>query len=392
MPSLVMFGAGNIGRGFITPLFKAAGWQVTLVDANDELVTALRAAGCFSLHEVGPGADQLHEVPIDACLHAIEEADAVVAAVAGADLLATSVGLGALPYLGPNIARGLSQRWAAEERPLDILLCENGVQARSILQQALHDHLAPGDAARCERLCGLLRTSIGRMIPSTRPSDDPLRITAESYRKLPFEAVACRAAPPEAAGLIAVSDFDLTERFKLYLHNGTHAALAYGGQRRGCTTLVDCLADAELVARVRAGGSEACQALARAHASDAAAQEAIIAEGTALLDDLFRRYDNPALGDSVARVGRDPWRKLAADDRLLGAARLCLDQAVPAEHLAAAIIDALHWEPADDEPRAAEWRALGDWRARLLAASGLPASDPLVTLMGQVIERSQVVG
>ena len=38
--------------------------------------------------------------------------------------------------------------------------------------------------------------------------------------------------------------------------------------------------------------------------------------------DLLRRFTNRALGDTIFRLGRDPLRKLAPKDRLVGAARL----------------------------------------------------------------------
>jgi mannitol-1-phosphate 5-dehydrogenase len=41
-------------------------------------------------------------------------------------------------------------------------------------------------------------------------------------------------------------------------------------------------------------------------------------------DDLLARMTNPFLRDTVERVGRDPERKLAWDDRLLGTIRMAL--------------------------------------------------------------------
>ncbi|MBT7161496.1 MAG: mannitol-1-phosphate 5-dehydrogenase, partial [Victivallales bacterium] len=37
----VIFGAGNIGRGFIGQLFCESGYAVTFVDVDDELIQAL---------------------------------------------------------------------------------------------------------------------------------------------------------------------------------------------------------------------------------------------------------------------------------------------------------------------------------------------------------------
>jgi mannitol-1-phosphate 5-dehydrogenase len=70
------------------------------------------------------------------------------------------------------------------------------------------------------------------------------------------------------------------------------------------------------------------------------------------LDDLLHRFGNRALGDTVERVGRDPERKMAAGDRLLGAYAAAVEQHVPTRHLSLAVAagaDALRrhegWSP-----------------------------------------------
>ena len=47
MPSLVQFGAGNIGRGFLAPTFAQAEWQVVFIDVDPVLVHALRTRGSY---------------------------------------------------------------------------------------------------------------------------------------------------------------------------------------------------------------------------------------------------------------------------------------------------------------------------------------------------------
>ncbi len=55
------------------------------------------------------------------------------------------------------------------------------------------------------------------------------------------------------------------------------------------------------------------------------------------IDDLLHRFDNTALGDTNERVARDPERKLAAGDRLVGALRSALELALPSRHLSLAV-------------------------------------------------------
>jgi len=66
------------------------------------------------------------------------------------------------------------------------------------------------------------------------------------------------------------------------------------------------------------------------------------------VDDLLERFGNEALGDQVARVGKDLLRKLGPEDRLIGGARLCLEQGVSPEHVVKGIAAALLYdEPTD---------------------------------------------
>jgi mannitol-1-phosphate 5-dehydrogenase len=51
--------------------------------------------------------------------------------------------------------------------------------------------------------------------------------------------------------------------------------------------------------------------------------------------DLLRRFANRALADPISRLARDPLRKLAPADRLVGAATLCLRHGI--------VPDALSW-------------------------------------------------
>ncbi|HYE06748.1 MAG TPA: D-lyxose/D-mannose family sugar isomerase [Planctomycetota bacterium] len=372
MQTLVQFGAGNIGRGFIAPTFTAAGWAVVFVDIDRARIAALNQRQAYLVREVA--AREVRVAPVSGIVG--DDLDAVAGALARCDLAATAVGLGALRHLGRPLAEGLRRR----DRPLDVLVCENGATASEQLRAAVLAHAGADERARLDAALGCVRTSIGRMIPPTAPGGDLLDIDVEPYAHLPVERAAFRGPVPDVPHLDARADFDLVLRQKLYLHNLTHACLAYAGQPRGYVTIPDCMADAALVDGARAAGAEAVEALARAHGRDDRARAAIRAECFALLDDLIARYRNRALGDPVARVARDPLRKLAGDDRLVGAARLCLAQRVAPNAIARHIVLATRYRAAADEPDAARWNDLR--RAGpidvLRAAANLTDTEPLM--------------
>ncbi len=356
MRALVQFGAGNIGRGFIAALAAQSGWRVRFVDVDRARIAELNRRRSYRVIEV------TNESRTERVVREVEgidggDAEAVAEAVAGADLVATAVGLGVLPRLAAPIAEGWRRRRARGGGNLDVLVCENGARATDILREALEAAVPAAERAAIRGTLGVVRTSIGRMIPPTPSEIDALDIAVEPYCHLPVERAAFTAALPAIEHLEARDDFDLVLMQKLYLHNLTHACLAYGGAERGLATIPDCAADAVLAARARAAGDEAAEAISRACARDGAPMERIRAENRALLDSLFARYRNRALADPVRRVARDPMRKLAPDDRLVGAAQLCLAHGVAPRALCGQILTACRYRCAPDEPDAARWNA-----------------------------------
>ncbi|MBR5500513.1 MAG: mannitol-1-phosphate 5-dehydrogenase, partial [Clostridia bacterium] len=57
MKKFVMYGAGNIGRGFIGQLFSNAGYRVGFVDINKEVIGRLNEDGRYPVHVVTTDAN-----------------------------------------------------------------------------------------------------------------------------------------------------------------------------------------------------------------------------------------------------------------------------------------------------------------------------------------------
>lgn len=86
---------------------------------------------------------------------------------------------------------------------------------------------------------------------------------------------------------------------------------------------------------------EGQRALAARYGPEVAGDESDLLE-------IMSRFENAALNDPITRVGRDPRRKLGAEDRLVGAARLAEEVGVRPKKLALAAADAFYFDdPAD---------------------------------------------
>ncbi|MFN8456709.1 MAG: hypothetical protein U0401_18920 [Anaerolineae bacterium] len=187
-------------------------------------------------------------------------------------------------------------------------------------------------------------TVIARMVPPLPPelrAQDPSLIVVEPYLELPVDAAALVGPPPVIVGMQPVAPFSFYTERKLYLHNAGHAVLGYLGYRRGYEYGYEALQDAEILAAVRGAMVESQQALEQKYG---------LADGviTPNREDLIERFYNRALGDTIFRLGRDPIRKLAHNDRLIGAALNALAQGVEPVNLVQGIVAALHFDPPED--------------------------------------------
>ncbi len=115
------------------------------------------------------------------------------------------------------------------------------------------------------------------------------------------------------------------EEAKLFGHNAIHAMLGYMAFQKGYSVMSDIADDTELMGLGReAFLIESGSALI--HKYGKTGEPLFTPEGyRAYAVDLLERMTNRFLNDDVARVCRDPQRKLAYDDRIFGTMRLALD-------------------------------------------------------------------
>lgn len=333
----LMYGAGNIGRGFIGPLMNWSGYQVTFVDVNAELVEQLNRRGEYPLRILSDEGYQDKPVQgVDAILGT--DRKAVVRAIAQCDLMATALGANILPRIAPVIAEGFQSRMKANGSPLNIIICENLPMADEVMREAIKAELPKGERGLVDSMLGLVEASIGRMVPvQTREmrDGDPLRVCVERYGFLPVDKAAFRGEMPKLEGMIPFTPFDFYMRRKLHLHNMGHAVCAYLGAYAGKTYIYEAIADSEIELIVTHAMMESLFSLAAAYNQPF---KPLIDH----VDDLIGRFGNHALGDTCQRVGLDIPRKMRSGDRLIGAALGCLSGGIMPSYIALGAAAALH--------------------------------------------------
>lgn len=319
----VMYGGGNIGRGFIGMLFSMSGYEVTFIDVAQPVIDGLNRDGRYPVRIVSNEGHEDIEVEHVRAVNG-NDREAAAEAIAEADVMATAVGVNVLKFIVPNLAEGIRRRRAWQGGPLNIIICENLVDANKVLEKLLKAELTEEEAAWLDENIGLVEASIGRMVPvqtEEMKAGNPLRVCVERYGFLPVDKAAFRGEIPEIKNMVPYEPFDYYIRRKLYVHNMGHAVCAYLGLYTHREYIYEAIEDSCIQNIVQNAMLESALALSKAYQMPV---ELLVRH----FQDLLSRFKNQALKDTCARVGGDPKRKLSHTDRLIGSSLLCLEHGV----------------------------------------------------------------
>ncbi len=335
----VMYGAGNIGRGFIGQLLSESGYEVSFIDVNMQVIDALNQRGEYTVEILENESNREIQVK-NVCGVNGMDADAVAEAIAQADVMATAVGVNVLPRIAGNIANGLKRRWEkGNTAPFNVIICENLIGADAFLTEKVKEYLSPEECAQFDKSIGMVEASIGRMVPlqtEEMTKGDILRVCVEPYCNLIVDKDAFKGEIPPVENMSAYPKFGLYIERKLFIHNMGHSMAAYFGNLKGYEYIWQAIEDAEIRAMVLHGMMSSAVALAEKY--DVPVDSLYDHVG-----DLIYRFTNRKLGDTVFRVGRDLNRKLSSDDRLVGAMRTCKEMGIKPVFQYAAIASAMQF-------------------------------------------------
>lgn len=348
----VIFGAGNVGRGFLGQLFSESGFEVVFVDIDQPLIEAMRTHGAYTIRLVSNESTQEVRIsPVTGMLSG--DVTAVAEALSEATLGATAVGARVLPYIAPTVAAGIIRRaQKGITEPLNLIVCENLKGAAAIFRGMVEEKLDSAARDYAALHVGFVDTVIGRMVPELPAelrAQDPTLIIVEPYKELPVDRSGFVGPPPRVVGMEPNDNFGLYTARKLYLHNAGHAVLGYLGHLRGYALGYEALEDPDIRAILDGALEESLRGIVATYGADEAWLRAHVA-------DLKGRFANRVLADPALRLARDPLRKLAPGDRLVGAARVAESAGILPAHLAFVIAAGLRFD-APEDPRAQEMQA-----------------------------------
>lgn len=326
MPEVMIFGMGGIGLAYLAPLFHALGKTIWFVERQEDRVRALSEIDYQ--YEVQPGSavSKIGRVSVIA----ESERSSITAHALRVDTIVTAVGVANYENLLETLAAIVQLRYEFWiEEPLNVVFSENFpveddplARLRHHLRQLLDD---PELKVYFDEHVGLVPAIDEAVVPEV--DYDALRkkepivveedgavlfVDRRSWHRVRRDGEP--SLPDLGDRVVFTSTFLPLHMRKLWVHNMAHSLIGYLGHYRGHTMICDAVRDAGIKPIVLRAMEAIGRELYRRWGYHESRQMSL----EEYIDWRWARYDNEGLRDTVARVCRDPGRKLGPNDRLLG--------------------------------------------------------------------------
>lgn len=339
-----IIGGGRIGRGFLTSLLRRNHIEINFFDASKELVKDFEQYKSYTVHVLG---NEKENTTVDGYnSYHIDDSKAWTTELNKANIMFTAVGGKNLSSLGKTIGKNYHQALKEGGTPSFILItCENWMTPADDLQEAIESQLTDEEKKifrdHVDVTQAVIRAS-GTSAPAGEESANPLDTWVQDYWVLPVDGKRIQNhQKPDWQYFEFKDDFGEMLAQKIYTNNTSVALIAYLGYLKGINYVADAANDPEIESILKAGYEEINQALiySLGVSKESQLEFSRVAEA---------KYKNYAIVDEVVRIGRDPIRKLAVDDRLIGPAKMALDAGVTPKAISLATAAAIYFDYSKD--------------------------------------------
>lgn len=292
MSKIVVIGAGKTGRGFLGRLLQEAKKEIVFIDKNEELVKQLNEEKKFEVHFFGGVRDSYKVNNFKAFTW--EEKD-VKQVFEDAELIFVSVGGQNLKDVGAELSKVL---WA--DKHYYIITAENSSKPSAVLKEAI----------------GTENVTVSEStVFCTTIEEEGININSENYPYLQCNAELLEGYVPDVKTVKTISNFSDFLTRKLYTYNAASCVIAYLGWKKGYTNYADAANDEEILALLDKNYEVTNKVLCKEFGYEEQDQKEF-----ALLS--RNKFCDRTIVDTVARNARDPQRKLAKDERIMGPIKL----------------------------------------------------------------------
>ena len=338
MKKAIQFGAGNIGRGFIGSLLSKAGYHVVFADVNTEIIDKINKDKEYTIHVMDTVCSEEKVNDISGVISINNE---IYKEIVEAEIITTAVGPVVLPRIAPTIAKGIALRKEnGVKNYLNIIACENAIKASSQLEEEVKKYLTKDEVDYLEEFVGFTNCSVDRIVPPVK-SENILDVVVENYYEWNVEEKAFKGEIPKIEGMNLVDNLMAYIERKLFTLNTGHAITAYFGYLKGYETIEESIKDEVIYDFVKKAMIESGKGLIAKYNFDEEAHYKYI-------NKIIDRFKNPYLKDDVARVGREPLRKLNENDRLIKPLITARGFNINTDNLLLGVGAALHYDNKED--------------------------------------------
>ncbi len=342
--SCVIFGAGKIARGFVGHLLYLSHIDFCFVEKFDGLADSINERGQYLVNVLG--APDKNTVVTNAKAYKFNESDKIAEAIANADCVFDAVGGKNLGEIIPFLIKGIELRAKTNNKPMNIITCENWKKPADILKDGIEAGISPDCLEYFQNNVGVTEAVIMRSAIESTPDmleKDPLVVNVQNFWKFPFDASRIKAPMPEGMMCLEpITEFSGFLERKFYTYNAANGTTSFVGAVLGYKYIADAAHDERILKLLDGVYTETATALSKKHKFP-------FDEQWEFTRTSLNKLQDRNIVDYIERNARDPMRKLGKDDRLIGSARLCLEYGVKPENLSVAIACAIHYNEPTDE-------------------------------------------
>ncbi|MBP1040055.1 mannitol dehydrogenase [Vagococcus sp. BWB3-3] len=336
MKNVMVIGAGRLGKGFVGETFYNAGWQISFLDKDPQVIAALKKTGSYNVkvHTTDQvftnkitGYQAFETIITPELTSSFLEADLLMCPLYPEDFAEAAA------FLGPLFERQAQEK---PESKKTIICLTNKNHIIPEIRAHFRANLATDEVRAWFDQQVVIRDSIVRR-STDAASNDATSLVTTAVASLIIQGPV-NVDFSDVDWLDVRENVEMLKDIKVFTINGPHAATAYMGYLKKYDDIPTAQADPEVAALIKAVHDATVQAVLYEYP--------VTREEIKELEYLPKAKNE--MPDAIFRVGFDPIRKVGPHDRFMGVIALCEKYDINYDGIAQALACAFHYSEESD--------------------------------------------
>ena len=338
--SAVHFGSGSIGRGFIGKLLHDSGYQVTMLDVDDSIISSINAIGGYDLYLINHNYQKVFIDQVSA-INSLKDTQGAIDAIKDADIITTAVLATNLEKIAPILSKGLKARLQLRKAKINILACENLENNSGVLRKKV---LALGEIKEndLESIAAFPDTEVDRLVLKSERNGEPAIDIGDEFELVVDKTKLVNPGVEPIKNAFYTTDIHKYFERKLFIINTGHFWAGYVGHVYGYKVIQDVFANKPLLRATREAMKESAVLIEKKYGFSKDDLDDYISFA-------LNRFMTPGVVDQIARVSRNPIQKIGPQERLVQPVQQLADRNLPYQQLVKGISAALLFDLDTDQ-------------------------------------------